>query len=192
MKIQGFIGATDWGIQRVSFRLEGFNGFGYHAHGVHSPYLYGGSTVYGPPEARGGKYVADHDFNPRVTDSQLGTLTILKQLEKLDDTIRVVPLPPAPQPDDHVGAGVLWVQEALNALELPDPPLVEDGVAGKQTMKWTDAFQQSQRLPRTGLADQATIGALENELEAKSIVKATLPQRTVAMMHSNYSKEMAA
>src|SRR5215471_16491255 len=58
LKHEKFLNQFDWGIARTAFRLEGYNGYGYHAHGVNSPYLYGGSTVYGPPEAKAGKYVA--------------------------------------------------------------------------------------------------------------------------------------
>ena len=65
LRLEGFIGANDWGIARALYRLEGFNGYGYHGKGVNSPYLYGGSTIYGPPEAKGGKYVADHVFDSK-------------------------------------------------------------------------------------------------------------------------------
>src|SRR6476659_3862912 len=41
-RIQHLVGARDWGIARVLYRLEAFNGFGYHNRGVNSPYLYGG------------------------------------------------------------------------------------------------------------------------------------------------------
>ena len=78
LKIEGFPGSTDWSIARTLFRLEGFNGYGYHSRGVNSPYLYGGSTVYGPPEARAGKFVADHVFDASVVDKQLGTAPILE------------------------------------------------------------------------------------------------------------------
>jgi len=41
LRLEGFIGANDWGIARTLYRLEGFNGYGYHGKGVNSPYLYG-------------------------------------------------------------------------------------------------------------------------------------------------------
>ena len=87
LRLEGFIGANDWGIARALYRLEGFNGYGYHGAGVNSPYLYGGSTIYGPPEAKSGKYVADHVFNPSVVDTQLGTAVILKALMQLNSSI---------------------------------------------------------------------------------------------------------
>src|SRR6476620_8523174 len=87
LRLEGFVGASDWGIARTLFRLEGFNGYGYHGKGVNSPYLYGGSTLYGPPEAKSGKYVADHVFDSSVVDTQLGTAVILKALMQLDSSI---------------------------------------------------------------------------------------------------------
>lgn len=89
LKYQGLTGMKDWSIARVSYRLEAFNGFGYHSHGVNSPYLYGGSTCYGPPEAKPGKYVKDHDFVAGVVDTQLGTLVILKKLMELDKSVKL-------------------------------------------------------------------------------------------------------
>lgn len=101
LKLQGFAGATDWSIARVAYRLEGFNGFGYHGKGVPSPYLYGGSTVYGPPEAKAGKYVRDHVFDPNFVDSQLGTLVILKKLMETESSITLgMAAKESPQPDD--------------------------------------------------------------------------------------------
>src|ERR1700722_1327471 len=52
LRIQGLGGATYWSVARMLFRLEGYNGYGYHSRDVNSPYLYSGSTVYGPPQAR--------------------------------------------------------------------------------------------------------------------------------------------
>jgi lysozyme family protein len=101
---QQFVGLKDWSLPRAAYRLEGFNGYGYHAKGVNSPYLYGGSTCYGPPEAKAGKYVRDHVFDPNFVDPQLGTLVILKALMALDHSINigppsnVTPLPVTPKP----------------------------------------------------------------------------------------------
>ncbi len=164
MKIMGFVGATDWSIARASFRLEGFNGFGYHRYGVNSPYLYGGSTLYGPPEARGGKFVADHDFDGHYVDTQLGVLVLLKALMALDTSIVIPGAAPAvavPEPDDHLHHGILWVQQTLNAVERPTPLLAEDGRLGKKTMNAVRAFQADHGLPVTGLPDDATVAALE-------------------------------
>lgn len=179
LRLQGFVGATDWGIARVLYRLEGFNGYGYHGYGVNSPYLYGGSTCYGPPEARGGKYVADHDFNPDVIDTQLGTAVILKSLMELDSSISFVTAPPtAPdqpaQPDDELAESVLWVQQSLNKLGAK-PQLVEDGISGPQTMAAVSQFQQQHNLQSTGLANAATIAAIQLQLTPTPAQQQTQP-----------------
>jgi lysozyme family protein/peptidoglycan hydrolase-like protein with peptidoglycan-binding domain len=162
-KLEGFVGATDWSIARALFRLEGFNGYGYHSRGVNSPYLWGGSTVYGPPEARAGKFVADHVFDPDKVDPQLGTAVVLKELMKLDDSI-VLDATPAvasgsPEPDDTQSEAILHVQQALNKLGI-DPQLAEDGIKGPRTMAAISMFQLQNGLPDTGLPDAATIAAI--------------------------------
>jgi lysozyme family protein len=82
LQFQGLDTETDWSIENTSYKLEGFNGYGYHGKGIPSPYLYGGSSVQKP-----GKYVADHEYDASVVDPQLGTLTILKALVQMDGSI---------------------------------------------------------------------------------------------------------
>jgi lysozyme family protein/peptidoglycan hydrolase-like protein with peptidoglycan-binding domain len=172
-RLEGFIGANDWGIARALYRLEGFNGYGYHFKGVNSPYLYGGSTVYGPPEAKGGKYVADHVFNGSVVDPQLGTAVILKALLQLDSSIDLgggaasgsTDHPEIHEPDDELAKGIVWLQGSLNKLGA-NPPLAEDGKNGPKTMAAVSHFQRDNGLPDTGLADAATIAAIGQKLSA--------------------------
>jgi lysozyme family protein/peptidoglycan hydrolase-like protein with peptidoglycan-binding domain len=163
LRLQGLLGASDWSVPRMLYRLEGFNGFGYHGKGVNSPYLYGGSNLYGPPEARGGKYVRDGVFDPNVVDSQLGTAVILKALLELDTTIVLNAIVPTGsttnQPEDELAQTVLLVQQSLNRLGA-NPALVEDGLNGPRTMAALSRFQQENGLPDTGLADAATLAAL--------------------------------
>jgi len=161
-KIEGFPGSTDWSIARTLFRLEGFNGYGYHPRAVNSPYLYGGSTVYGPPEARAGKFVADHVFNASFVDTQLGTAVILKALMEFDNSINfdgVSPMAVSTEPDDDLAQTVLHVQQSLNKLGA-DPQLVEDGKNGPRTKAAISQFQQQNGLADTGLPDAATIAAI--------------------------------
>ncbi len=173
LRLEGFIGANDWGIARTLYRLEGFNGYGYHGKGVNSPYLYGGSTIYGPPEARGGKYVADHEFNPGVVDTQLGTAVILKALMQLDSSIDLGGTatvgssehPGSPEPDDELTQSILWLQGSLNKLGA-NPPLAEDGKNGPKTMAALSQFQRQNGLSDTGLADAATIAAIGQKLSS--------------------------
>jgi lysozyme family protein/peptidoglycan hydrolase-like protein with peptidoglycan-binding domain len=173
LRLEGFIGANDWGIARALYRLEGFNGYGYHGKGVNSPYLYGGSTVYGPPEAKGGKYVADHVFNAGVVDTQLGTAVILKALMQLDSSIDLGGAATdgssdhtvAHEPDDELAKGIVWLQGSLNKLGA-NPPLAEDGKNGPKTMEAVSQFQRENGLTDTGLADPATIAAIAQKLSS--------------------------
>jgi lysozyme family protein/peptidoglycan hydrolase-like protein with peptidoglycan-binding domain len=162
LRLEGFVGATDWGIARTLFRLEGFNGFGYHKFGVNSPYLYGGSTIYGPPEAKGGKFVRDGVFDPNTVDTQLGAAVILKALVALDPSITfdVTSPPVSLEPDDEQAKNVVLVQHALNKLGIVSPPLAEDGINGPKTKSAISLFQQQSGLPDTGLPDAATIAAV--------------------------------
>jgi lysozyme family protein/peptidoglycan hydrolase-like protein with peptidoglycan-binding domain len=166
LRIQGFVGATDWSLARTLFRLEAFNGFGYHSRGVHSPYVWSGSTIYGPPEERAGKFVADGVFDANVVDPQLGVAVVLKELMALDGSISFGDPSSAPigstEPDVALGSDVLHVQRALNKLGI-EPQLVEDGINGKRTMAAISAFQQQNGLHDTGLPDAATIAALARQ-----------------------------
>jgi len=166
LRLEGFVGAGDWGIARTLFRLEGFNGYGYHGKGVNSPYLYGGSTLYGPPEARGGKYVRDHVFDPNFVDTQLGTAVILKALLSLDPTISTDSNDGSTslEPDDEMAKDVVWLQHSLNALGA-NPQLVEDGKSGPLTRTALSRFQQLNGLNDTGLADPLTIAAIDRQLQ---------------------------
>lgn len=183
LRIQGFLGAKDWGIARVLYRLEGFNGYGYHGRGVNSPYLYGGSTAYGPPESKSGKYVRDHVFDPNFVDPQLGTAVILKELMELDSSIKFDGAasmePETPQePDDEGASSIQWLQHSLNSLGV-GPVLTEDGKNGPRTMAALSQFQKENGLLDTGIADAATISTIERKLKPATtgIVDNALIQR---------------
>lgn len=169
LRLEGFAAAADWSIARSLFRLEGFNGYGYQARGVKSPYLYGGSDIYGPPDARGGKFVQDHVFDPNFVDPQLGTAVILKALLELDPTIKIGGAPSmvnvSPEPDEVQTQTVLLVQRALNKLGA-DPQLVEDGKSGPRTKEAVSTFQRQNGLADTGVPDAATIAAIAQKSSA--------------------------
>ena len=183
LRLEGFVGATDWSLARTLFRLEGINGYGYHSRGVNSPYLWSGSTVYGPPEAKAGKFVADGVFDPNKVDPQLGVAVILKELMGLDQSINFDGAPPAPsgspEPEVTQAETVLHVQQSLNKLGI-DPKLVEDGILGPRTMTAISLFQQQNEngLKDTGLPDAATIAGIAERLvqpTAPMSVQPTLP-----------------
>lgn len=103
----------DWSAGGTLTLLEQYNGLGYAAKGLPSPYIWSGTDQY-----KSGKYVADHDFRPDVVDAQLGCAGLLMAMRKLDPTIRfadeAMPPPdvepaPIPQPSKkpHVAAGTV-------------------------------------------------------------------------------------
>jgi lysozyme family protein/peptidoglycan hydrolase-like protein with peptidoglycan-binding domain len=162
LRIQHFVGTQDWCIARTLYRLECFNGLGYHAKGVNSPYLYGGSTLYGPTEANAGKFVADHVFDPNHVDSQLGTAVILHAMMSQDSSITIgdsAPITNRCEPDEDVASSVLLMQQTLNRLGA-NPPLDEDGISGPKTKAAVSQFQQQHALEDTGLLDGTTIAAI--------------------------------
>lgn len=162
LRIQHFVGTQDWCIARTLYRLECFNGLGYHAKGVNSPYLYGGSTLYGPTEAKAGKFVADHVFDSNHVDSQLGTAVILHAMMSQDSSITLDDSPsivPRSEPDEDVASSVLLMQQTLNKLGA-NPPLDEDGISGPKTKAAVSQFQQQHALEDTGLLDGTTIAAI--------------------------------
>lgn len=86
----------DWSAGGTMTLLEQYNGLGYAAKGLPSPYIWSGTDQY-----RAGKYVADHVFDPKVVDSQLGCAGLIKAMMAIDPTITftgVTIIPPAAIP----------------------------------------------------------------------------------------------
>jgi lysozyme family protein len=88
----------DWSIGGTLTKLEEYNGLGYAARGVPSPYLWSGTNQY-----RSGKYVCDGVYDPDAVDSQLGCAGMLLAMMALDPSILVskapiVILPTTPRP----------------------------------------------------------------------------------------------
>ena len=73
--------------------------------------------------------------------------------------VSVVPAPVVPVPSHDT----LWVQQALNVLGA-NPPLAEDGISGPLTMATVARFQQANGLSPSGVADAATLAAIERRL----------------------------
>jgi lysozyme family protein/peptidoglycan hydrolase-like protein with peptidoglycan-binding domain len=188
LRLEGFLGSSDWSIARTLFRLEGFNGYGYHPRGVNSPYLYGGSTVYGPPEARAGKFLTDYVFDASFVEKQLGTAPILKALMELDPSINfdgVSPMSISTEPDDELAQTNLQVQESLNKLDT-SPRLAEDGKNGPRTKAAISRFQQESGLTDTGLPDAATIAAMaQKSLLTTDQIPLTSPLREIIQRLGN-------
>jgi lysozyme family protein len=65
----------DWTVAGICYKLEGYNGWGYRAHHINSPYLWSFSNNY-----ERGKYVADGHWDPDAVSKQVGAIVALKQL----------------------------------------------------------------------------------------------------------------
>lgn len=72
----------DWSIAAALTALETYNGIGYAARAVPSPYLWSGTNQY-----RAGKYVRDGFYDPGKVDPQLGCAALLMALTELDPDI---------------------------------------------------------------------------------------------------------
>jgi len=96
---------TDWSIGGMLTTLERYNGIGYAAKGLPSPYIWSGTDQY----VRG-KYVADGVFDPSVVDKQLGCAGLIMRIAQIDPTttfvggVTVVPPKPPDPPITKVPA----------------------------------------------------------------------------------------
>jgi lysozyme family protein len=72
---------TDWSVGATLTKLEQYNGLGYAARGLPSPYLWSGTDQY-----KSGKYVRDGIYDPNVVDRQLGCAGLLKAMTALDSS----------------------------------------------------------------------------------------------------------
>lgn len=71
-----------WDIVTALIKCEGYNGMGYAAHGIPSPYVWGGTNVQRP-----GKYIADGEWSATTVDKQPGCAAMflaLKQFHGVD------------------------------------------------------------------------------------------------------------
>ncbi|WP_441235672.1 hypothetical protein [Bradyrhizobium sp. 930_D9_N1_4] len=85
----------DWSIAAALTALETYNGIGYAARGVSSPYLWAGTDQY-----RAGKYVRDGVYDPGKVDPQMGCAALFVALMALDPTVtftgaKITPAAPA-------------------------------------------------------------------------------------------------
>ena len=180
-KIDGLeeVGAANWSWERACYEEELFNGFGYRARGLHSPYLWGGTNVQQP-----GKFTSDNHFDPSAMDTQLGVVPMMLRLVQMRPVLALpVPLPaaaraetvagskpapvppPAPVPLGHHDAAAL--QTALNRLGA-SPPLDVDDNFGKQTWHAVRAFQFRVGLQPDGIAGPATWTAITARLTPRA------------------------
>ncbi len=85
LQLQGLTRVIDWRLEKAIYHWEAFNGWGYYAHGLPSPYCWGGSD-----QQRPGKYIADGRWSSGTWDTQLGTCAMLEAMMELDSSIKPV------------------------------------------------------------------------------------------------------
>lgn len=164
----------DWTIGGMLTNLERYNGIGYAAKGIPSPYLWSGTDQY-----RSGKYVRDGVFDPNVVDKQLGCAGLILVMMSLDKSIKFdgsLAYPPAnvPKPVPAVEKDGIWLQNSLNRLGA-DPRLILDGIVGPDTRMAVRAFQQKAGIEVDGLVGPATFAALDKALAALGAPKTSVP-----------------
>lgn len=162
--------AGAWSVARFCYESEEWNGWGYRARGIPSPYVFGGTTV-----QKAGKYVADHVYSATTMDPQLGTLALVQELVKLDPSLAFFDHTPAieapsiiPPAAPHPVMGpvnVKWVQSALNKLRIPHEPLSIDGDVGRATREAVRAFEERYHLALDrGIPGPQVVAKLKEQL----------------------------
>jgi len=148
-----------WTITRALYQAEAWNGFGPRNNGRQSGYLWSGTNIY-----TGGKYVADHTWDPNAVDLQLGVVPVIMRLIQLDQTLTLPDTPiPIPAPPPACVSDASWLQTALNSLG-QSPPLIVDGNYGRKTRAAIRAFQVAHGLEADGMAGPLTRSAINKAL----------------------------
>lgn len=89
-------GVPTWEIERCLYEWERYNGFGYVAKAINSPYLWSFTNQY-----QAGKYVADGRYSVTAVSQQCGTVAIAKaitELEAAGEHQVIIDRPPVPAP----------------------------------------------------------------------------------------------
>lgn len=107
----------DWSVGGTLLLLEQYNGLGYAAKGVPSPYLWAGTDQY-----VAGKYVRDGVYDTTAVDKQLGCAGLIKALMALDPSIKFGAVsakpPPDPAPKQPVPQPSAWAAFFMAVLGL--------------------------------------------------------------------------
>lgn len=159
-----------WTLPRFCYESEEWNGWGYRARGIPSPYVFGATTVQRP-----GKFPRDHVFDATMMDPQIGTLALVRELVLIDPSlaffdhapsIEVPSTPAAAAPHPVMGTvNVKWVQNALNKLKLVSPPLNIDGDVGRKTRDAVRAFEERYHLSLDrGIPGPQVVAKLKEQL----------------------------
>ncbi len=112
LAIDGTSKVTAWGVERLCYELEKYNGFGSRAKGIHTPYLWSYCNHY-----IRGKYIADHVWDGSAVSGQAGAMPILSRMMALDSSISfgqvpkppdIEPPPPEPETKPAVQSKTIW------------------------------------------------------------------------------------
>jgi lysozyme family protein len=128
---------TDWSLPGLLYKLEAYNGWGYHYRNLPSPYLWSFTNHYSA-----GKFIKDGVYDPNALDAQCGTATLLRRLAErqdiqfadepdLDSPPQVVPYASKKPTDPSVIAAATRLQEWLASH--PGITLKIDGWPGQRT-----------------------------------------------------------
>jgi lysozyme family protein len=85
LQLDGLTRVIDWRLEKLLYYWELYNGWGYYAHGVPSPYVWGATNAQKP-----GKYVRDGVWSSTTMDVQLGCAAMLRAIMDLDATVKPV------------------------------------------------------------------------------------------------------
>lgn len=167
--------AEGWSLPRFCYESELWNGFGYRAHGIPSPYVVGGTNA-----QKRGKYIRDGVYDPGAMDPQLGTLAIVEEIVAIDpslkfwsaDIVKIADAPSiVPQPlPAGIGGGfmidvddidsVKALETQLNASGTLPAPIAVNGSYDRETMAAVRAYQLAKGLHVDGLAGPLTLKSL--------------------------------
>jgi lysozyme family protein len=158
-----------WSLDRFAFEMESWNGWGYRARGIPSPYVFGATTVQRP-----GKFPRDHVFVATEMDPQIGTLAIVEEIVKQDPSLQFadsVPkvadasIVPVVQPHPIMGTiDIRYIQLSLNKIKAKGTPLLTDGNCGPATRAAVRYFQAAHRLLIDGIPGPQVLSAIKQSL----------------------------
>lgn len=130
----------DWSVPGMLFKLEGYNGYGYHRSSINinSPYLWSFSNHYTK-----GKFIADGVYSSTAVSKQCGAAILLRRLAETQSA--PVEIPDRLDLIKQLGETVTFAptrvveraRELQKMLNLAGAHLLEDGRAGKNT---SDAY----------------------------------------------------
>jgi lysozyme family protein len=112
----------DWTLGPTLTALETYNGIGYAARGLPSPYVWAGTNQYGS-----GKFVRDGVYDPSKVDAQMGCAAMLMAMMAIDPSItftgvKITPAQPPKPPSiinpapGSLGAAIASILAAILSL----------------------------------------------------------------------------